>query len=82
MRLSPEIADAVVKAAGKELAAALAANVEDLQLFTMQEVADRLKVSKVTALRLVREYVDLGEASKRVTSLTLRRLIEERKVLA
>lgn len=82
MRLSPEIADAVVKAAGKELAASLAANVEDLQLFTMQEVADRLRVSKVTAIRLVREYVDLGEASKRVTSRTLRRLIEERKVSA
>ncbi len=79
MKLAPEIAEAVVKAAGKELAAALAANVEDLQLFTIQDVADRLRVSKVTALRLVREYVDLGVASKRVTARTLRQIIISRK---
>lgn len=82
MKLSAEIADAVVKAAGKELAASLLAQVEDLHLFTLQEVADRLKVSKGTASRLVNEYVELGEASRRVTPATLRQLIEDRKVSA
>lgn len=80
MKLSPDIAEAVVKAAGKELAGILAASVEDLQLFTLQEVADRLRVSKATASRLVTEYVALGEASKRVTPAMLRRLIEDRKI--
>jgi hypothetical protein len=82
MKLPSEIADAVVKAAGKELAAGMLAQVEDLQLFTMQEVADRLRVSKGTAIRLVREYVELGEASRRVTPATLRKLIEDRRVPA
>jgi DNA-binding MarR family transcriptional regulator len=80
MKLPQEIADAVVKAAGKELAASLKEYVQDLQLFTLQEVADRLKVSKGTANRLVKEYVELGEASRRVTPATLRRLIEERTI--
>jgi hypothetical protein len=80
MKLPQEIADAVVKAAGKELAASLKEHVQDLQLFTLQEVADRLKVSKGTANRLVKEYVELGEASRRVTPATLRQLIEERTI--
>ena len=82
MKLPSDIADAVVKAAGKELAAGMLSQVEDLQLFTMQEVADRLRVSKGTAIRLVREYVELGEASRRVTPATLRQLIESRKISA
>ena len=80
MKLPNDIAEAVVKAAGKELAASMLAHVEDLQLFTLQEVADRLKVSKGTASRLINEYVELGEASKRVTPATLRQLIEDRTI--
>lgn len=80
MKLPTDIAEAVVKAAGKELADRMAASVEDLQLFTLQEVADRLRVSKGTASRLVSEYVELGEASKRVTPATLRKLINSRMI--
>lgn len=81
MKLPPDIADAVIKAAGQILADRLEAEgLDELQLFTMQEVADRLKVSKGTAIRLVREYVELGEASRRVTPATLRKLIEDRTI--
>jgi len=80
MRLPADIADAVVKAAGKELAASLLAQVEDLQLFTIREVAERLRVAESTARLLVKEYVELGEASRRVTPATLRKLIEDRKI--
>lgn len=82
MKLSPDIAEAVVKAAGKELADRMAGALDELQLFTMQEVADRLRVSKGTAIRLVSEFVELGEASRRVTPATLRKLIESRKISA
>ena len=82
MKLSAEIAEAVVKAAGKELADRLAHGLEDLQLFTIREVAERLRVSEPTARNLVKEYVELGEASRRVTPATLRQLIEDRKVSA
>jgi len=80
MRLPADIAEAVVKAAGKELAASLLAHVEDLQLFTIREVAERLRVAESTARILVKEYVELGEASRRVTPATLRKLIEDRKI--
>lgn len=82
MKLSAEIADAVVKAAGKELADRLTHGLEDLQLFTIREVAERLRVSEPTARNLVKEYVELGEASRRVTPAMLRQLIEDRKVSA
>jgi hypothetical protein len=45
-------------------------------------VAARLKVSKPTALALVKEVVELGEASRRVSPRELRRLIEARTVPA
>lgn len=80
MKLPQEIADAVVKAAGKELAASLKEHVQDLQLFTIREVAERLKVSEPTARHLIHEYVELGEASRRVTPATLRKLIEDRTI--
>lgn len=80
MTLPPAIADAVIKAAGKELAAMAAEQVADLQLFTIGEVASRLKVSEPKARALIREHVELGEASKRVSPATLRRLIEERTI--
>jgi len=80
MTLPPAIADAVIKAAGKELAAAAAEHVNDLQLFTIRDAAERLKVSEPTARRLIHEYVELGEASKRVSAGALRRLIESRTI--
>jgi len=80
MNLPADITAAVVKAAGKELAAAMAEANADLQLFTISEVAARLKVSEPTARRLVSEYVELGEASRRVTPATLRKLIAARTI--
>jgi transposase len=81
MKLPPDIAAAVIKAAGQILADRLEAQgLDELQLFTMKDVADRLKVSKGTAIRLVREYVELGEASRRVTPATLRKLIQDRTI--
>ena len=80
MTLPASIIDAVIKAAGKELAAAAAAHVNDLQLFTIREVAERLKVSEPKARALIREHVELGEASKRVSAATLRAMIEARTV--
>lgn len=80
MKLPADIAEAVVKAAGKELAARLALELEDLQLFTISEVAARLKVSEPTARNLVKDYVELGEASRRVTPATLRKLINSRMI--
>lgn len=80
MKLPSDIAEAVVKAAGRELADRMAGAMEDLQLFTISDVAARLRVSEQTARNLVREYVELGEASKRVTPATLRKLIEDRKI--
>jgi transposase len=82
VKLAPDIAEAVVKAAGKELADRIAPAVEDLQLFTISQVATRLQVSEPTARSLVKEYVELGEASKRVTPATLRKLIDDRKISA
>lgn len=82
MKLPADITEAVVKAAGKELADRLASTLDDLQLFTISDVATRLRVSEPTARNLVREYVELGEASRRVTPATLRRLIEDRKIFS
>jgi hypothetical protein len=80
MKLPSDIASAVVAAAGKELAATLAGTLEDLQLFTISDVAARLRVSEPKARALVREYVELGEASKRVSARVLRQLIADRTV--
>jgi Fic family protein len=80
MTLPAAITDAVTKAAAKEIAGLLADRLEDLELFTFHQVAERLKVSEPTARRLIHEHVELGEASKRVTAGTLRRLIEARTI--
>lgn len=80
MKLPPDIAAAVIKATAKELADRMESRLDDLELFTIKQVAARLKVSEPTARRLIPEYVELGEASKRVSAATLRRLIEERTI--
>jgi hypothetical protein len=83
MKLPADIAAAVIKATAKELADRMtAAGLDDLELFTIRDVAARLKVSEPKARALLSEYVELGEASKRVSPATLRRLIEERTIPA
>jgi hypothetical protein len=84
MKLPADVAAAVVRAAAVELADRLEKSVglESLELFTMSEVAARLKVSEPKARQLVRDYVDLGEASKRISARMLRGLIEARTVSA
>jgi hypothetical protein len=58
-----------------------AAGLDDLQLFTISDVAVRLRVSTTTARLLVREYVELGEASRRISAATLRKLISDRTII-
>ena len=82
MKLPPEIAAAVIKATAKELADRMETRLDDLELFTIRDVAARLKVSEPKARAILSEYVELGEASKRVSAATLRRLIDERTVPA
>lgn len=82
MKLPPDIAAAVIKATAKELADRMEARIDDLELFTIRDLAARLKVSEPKARALVSEYVELGEASKRVSAATLRRLIEDRTIPA
>lgn len=83
MKLPADISAAVIKATAKELADRMeAGGLDDLQLFTISEVAGRLKVSEPKARALVSEYVELGEASKRISPATLRRLIMERTIVS
>jgi hypothetical protein len=80
MNLPSEITAAIIKAAGKELADRVSDAVEDLQLVTIRKAAEILCVSEPMARKLIREYVELGEASRRVRLSTLRRIIEERTI--
>lgn len=81
MKLPGDILAAVVKATAKELADRLeAGGLDELQLFTFREVAARLQVSEPTARKLVSEFVELGEETKRVSPRTLRDLIATRTV--
>jgi hypothetical protein len=78
---SADLTAALIKATAKEIADRMeAAGLDDLQLFTIRDVAARLGVSEPKARALVTEYVELGEASKRVTPATLRRLIAARTI--
>lgn len=72
--------EAIIKAAAVEIANRMEASNADLELFTMQQVADRLKVSKGTAIRLCKEVVELGESSRRISAAQLRKLIESRTI--
>jgi len=80
MTLPPAIARAVIDAAGDKLAAALQADSDSLRLYTIQQAAERLQVSPGTVRRLVSEWVELGEATRRISAATLRRLIETRTI--
>ena len=80
MTLPPAITELVIAATAKELAAAMQADSDDLQLFTVAQAAERLQVSPGTVRRLVSEYVELGEATRRISATTLRKLIESRTI--
>lgn len=82
MKLPPDIAAAVIKATAKKLADRMETRIDDLELFTIRDLAARLKVSEPKARALVSEYVELGEASKRISAATLRRLIQDRTIPA
>ena len=84
IKLPPELTGVVVKAMAHELAALMVPHLEDVQLLTINQVAERLQVSSVTARKLVKEceHVDLGEASQRISVRQLRALIESRTVPA
>lgn len=82
MKLPPDITAAVIKATANELADRMEAGAGELELFTIRQVAERLKVSEPKVRRLVSEFVELGEASKRISANTLRKLIAERTIPA
>jgi hypothetical protein len=82
IKLPPDISAAVIKATAVELADRMESHFEDLELFTISQLAARLKVSEPKARALVSEYVELGEASKRISAATLRRLIADRTIPA
>lgn len=80
MKLPADIAAAVIKATAKELADRFEARMDDLELFTIPDVCRRLKVSDKTAKKILHEYVELGEATIRVSPAELRRLITDRTI--
>lgn len=80
MNISTEVAEAIFTAAGEALAQRIGAELDSLQCVTIKEAAKTLSVSQAKARRLINEYVELGEASRRVTLATLRKLIESRTI--
>ena len=82
MKLPQEIAKAVIQAAGKELADRMAPALDELRLVPIRTAAAMLGVSEPKARALLREYVELGEASKRVRVSQIRKLIDERTIPA
>jgi hypothetical protein len=82
LKLPPDISAAVIKATAVELANRLERHFDDLELFTIKDVSARLKVTDKTTRALLTEYVELGEASKRVSAKTLRKLIADKTIPA
>ena len=82
MKLPADIAEAVIAEAAKQLASRCIEEMRELQLVPIRKAAEMLGVSEPKARALIREYVELGEASRRVRLSTLRRLIDERTVPA
>lgn len=80
MKLPPELTQAVVKATANELADRLAPEMEKLQLFTISQVSTLLQVSEATVRKLVKEYVELGCETRRISPVVLQKLIEERTI--
>ena len=82
MNIPAELATAIVKAAGRELAEVMRDEIKSSQLLTLQQAADLLGVSKQTAKTLVGEVIDLGEHSPRLELSKVQRLIQTRRVPA
>ena len=82
MKLPPEIAQAVIATAAKEVALMLKAEVSDSQLVTLQQAADLLGVSKATARTLAGAVVDLGPQSTRIELSRIKHLITSRRIPA
>lgn len=70
----------IVDAAAIEIAKRMESKMDDLELFTVPQVARMLKISPPAVRRLLSRYVDLGVASTRVSAAQLRELIESRTV--
>ena len=82
MKLPADITAEIVRAASQIVADRLAEEAATLKLYTIAQAAKILEVSEPKARRLVSEYVELGEASKRVSAATLRKLITDRTMKA
>ena len=82
MKLPQDITDAVIRATAKELADRVAPAMDELTLVPIRRAAEMLGVSEPKARALIREYVELGETSRRVRISTLRRLIDDRTIPA
>jgi predicted transcriptional regulator of viral defense system len=73
-----DIESMVETAVGNHLRDITARELADMQLVTIREAASLLGVGEAMARRLLGEYVELGEASRRYRVATVRRLIEAR----
>ena len=80
MTLPPAIANRVIEAAAHEIANRAGCELTELQLLTYDEAARLLGVSKSSARRMIREFVELGEATRRVKLSTVKELIETRTI--
>lgn len=80
MKLPPDIADAVVKEAAKQIADRVFTEAAELQLISIETAAEILGTSIPTARALIREHVELGERCRRVRLSTVRKVIAERTV--
>ena len=74
--------DIIVAAAATEISKRMMIYAQELELFTIPQVARMLKISPPAVRRLLPRHVDLGVASTRVSAAQLRKLIESRTVNA
>lgn len=74
--------DIIVAAAATEISKRMMIYAQELELFTIPQVARMLKISPPAVRRLLPRHVDLGVASTRVSAAQLRKLIESRTINA
>lgn len=75
-----ELHERIATITAKELAAEMRDEVASMRLLTVRQTAEMLGVSEPTARRLIKEYVELGEATKRVSLATIRQIIADRTI--
>lgn len=80
MKLPEDIAARVVDATAKVLAERVNGDLDELQLIPLKKAAELLGVSEPKARQLIREFVDLGESSRRVRVSVLKTIIESRTI--